>query len=152
MFYILGLKPSSGVSGQYSPFFGQKTDYTQGHRRAAVAVSTESHLIQINADTYEPRKPRANDYFRCTEAHFEELEALWDDRYANRYGFWRSYVIEVIYRYLECGDLHCGFARVKCFDCNYYIYCHFHVSVATFVRHVTRRGWSFLGSSCVRTY
>ena len=89
MFYVLGLKPSSGVSGQHSPFFGQKTDHAQGHRRAAVAVSRESYLIQMNAETYEPRKPRASDYFRCTEAHFQELEALWDDRYANRYGFWR---------------------------------------------------------------
>ncbi len=79
------------------------------------------YFTQINTDTYEPRKPRASDYFRCTEAHFEELEALWDERYTNRYGFWRPYVMQVIYRYryLECGDLHRGFARVKCFDCNY---------------------------------
>ncbi len=29
------------------------------------------------------------------------------------------YVIEVIYRYLDCGDLHFGFARVKCEDCGH---------------------------------
>jgi hypothetical protein len=43
----------------------------------------------------------------------------WQDRYAQRYGFWRAYVTDVIYRYLECGDLHFGFARVKCQDCGH---------------------------------
>jgi ribosomal protein S27E len=27
--------------------------------------------------------------------------------------------MDVINRYLDCGDLHCGFARVKCYDCNH---------------------------------
>jgi len=45
-------------------------------------------------------------YYRCVEAHFEDLEAGWDDRYARKYGFWRPYVMDVIYRYLNCGDLH----------------------------------------------
>ena len=69
-------------------------------------------------DVYQPRNPRASDYFKCTKAHFEELEMLWDDRYQRRYGFWRPYVMDVINRYFDCGDLHCGFARVKCYDCN----------------------------------
>jgi hypothetical protein len=38
----------------------------------------------------------------------------WDDRYERRYGYWRPYIMDVIYRYLDCGDLHFGFARVKC--------------------------------------
>jgi ribosomal protein S27E len=51
--------------------------------------------------------------------HFEQLEIHWQDCYAQRYGFWRPIVTEVIYRYLECGDLHFGFARVKCQDCGH---------------------------------
>ena len=70
-------------------------------------------------DVYEPRNSQASHYFRCVEAHFEQLEGLWDERYANRYGFWRPYVMEVIYRYLDCSDLHLGFARVKCEDCGH---------------------------------
>jgi hypothetical protein len=35
------------------------------------------------------------------------------------FGFWRPYVKEVIYRYLDYGDLHFGFARVKCRDCGH---------------------------------
>jgi hypothetical protein len=40
----------------------------------------------------------------------------WRDRYVLCYGFWRPYVTDVIYRYLACGDLHFGFARVHCQD------------------------------------
>lgn len=53
-------------------------------------------LSKTGTNVYQPRNPRASDYFRCVEGHFEELEALWDDRFENRYGFWRPYVKDVI--------------------------------------------------------
>ena len=53
---------------------------------------------------YEPRNPRASHYYRCVEGHFEQLEAVWDDRFAWTYGFWRPYALDVIYRYLASGS------------------------------------------------
>ena len=50
---------------------------------------------------------------------FDPLERAWDDMYASRYGFWRTYVMTVIYRYLDCGDLHMGFTRVRCEECGH---------------------------------
>jgi len=44
------------------------------------------------AEVYTPRSPRKNQYYRCVEAHFEEL---------------------------DCGDLHQGFARVRCDTCHH---------------------------------
>jgi len=44
---------------------------------------------------------------------------MWDDMYKSRYGYWRTYVMTVIYKYLDCGDLHFGFARVRCEDCGH---------------------------------
>ena len=41
------------------------------------------------------------------------------DHYASRFGFWRGYVTKVIHRYLACGDLHFGFARVKYEACGH---------------------------------
>ena len=72
-----------------------------------------------NLDVYQPRNPKASAYYKCVENHFEELERAWDDMYASRYGFWRTYVMTVIYRYLDCGDLHMGFARVRCEECGH---------------------------------
>jgi hypothetical protein len=68
----------------------------------------------IDFDVYQPRSPKASANYRCVEDHFEELETVWDERYQRRFGFWRPYVTDVIQRYLDCGDLHFGFARVKC--------------------------------------
>ncbi len=68
---------------------------------------------------YKPRKPKETAFYNCVENHFEELEAIWDDLYASRYGFWRPYITDVIYRYLDCGDLRCGFARVRCDNCGH---------------------------------
>ncbi len=39
--------------------------------------------------------------------------------FERQYGFSRPYVSHVIYRYLDCGDLHSGFARVRCGDCDH---------------------------------
>ena len=33
--------------------------------------------------------------------------------------FFQPYVKDVIHRYLDCGDLHNGFARIKCPDCKH---------------------------------
>lgn len=44
---------------------------------------------------------------------------VYDEHFSRQYGFWRPYVEQVIYRYLDCGDLHNGFARVKCKDCDH---------------------------------
>jgi ribosomal protein S27E len=74
---------------------------------------------EIDFDVYQPRNPKASAYYRCVEDHFEQLETVWDERYQRRFGFWRSYVMDVIHRYLDCGDLHFGFARVKCEDCGH---------------------------------
>ncbi len=63
--------------------------------------------------------PRQGGYFRGVQDHFGQLQMLWQDRYAPRYGFLRPYVTYMIYRYTECCDLHFGFARVKCQDCGH---------------------------------
>ena len=36
-----------------------------------------------------------------------------------RYGHRRPYIMDVVYKYLDCGDLHFGFARIKCSICGH---------------------------------
>jgi len=49
----------------------------------------------------------------------ETFPQIYDDHFTRRYGFWRPYLENVIYRYLDCGDMHNGFARVKCKECGH---------------------------------
>lgn len=48
---------------------------------------------------YQPRKPQDSQYYQCVEDNFEILEQVYDERFAEQYGFFRPYVKQVIYRY-----------------------------------------------------
>ena len=47
---------------------------------------------------YQPRNPQTSQYYQCIEDHFETLEQVYDERFAEQYGFFRAYVKRVIYR------------------------------------------------------
>ena len=66
---------------------------------------------------YRPRNPRASGLWRIVEAHFEAFAAVYDERYQERYGFWRPVIRKSIEAFLKCGDLREGFARVRCPNC-----------------------------------
>ena len=75
--------------------------------------------MSLPAAVYRPRNPQLSDYYRCVEDYFETFVQIYDEHFSRQYSFWRPYVEQVIYRYLDCGDLHNGFARVKCKDCGH---------------------------------
>jgi len=95
------------------------------------------------------RHPQDSDYYRCVEDYFETFIQIYDEQFSQQYGFWRPYVEQVIYRYLDCGDLHSGFAPVKLVldligDAKIAatnIYSHFPASVATSALPAIRSGW-----------
>ena len=66
---------------------------------------------------YRPRKPHLSPFYQCVQDHYESLEMLWPERFEKRCAFWRPYLKEVMVRYLACGDLHEGFARIRCETC-----------------------------------
>jgi hypothetical protein len=66
---------------------------------------------------YLPRAPQKAPFDQCIADHFEEFERVYDERYERQYGFWRPVVAEVIEKFLDCGDLTHGFARVRCDHC-----------------------------------
>ena len=43
---------------------------------------------------------------------------MYEERYHHRYGFWRPIIGAVVRKFLECGDLRHGFARVRCPKCH----------------------------------
>jgi hypothetical protein len=68
---------------------------------------------------YGPRNPQDSPRFRCVEEHFETFEQICEERFMRQYEFFRPYVRHAIQRYLDCGDLPNGFARVRCGDCSH---------------------------------
>jgi hypothetical protein len=66
---------------------------------------------------YRLRHPQDSDYYHCVEDYFETFVECYDELFLRQHGFWRPYIEQVIYRYLNCGDLQHSFARVKCKDC-----------------------------------
>ncbi len=60
---------------------------------------------------YRPRNPRTSPLYRCVRQHAEELEVA--DLIK------RPVESQVLERFLACGDLHLGFARIYCDQCGH---------------------------------
>jgi len=66
---------------------------------------------------YRPRRPTASPLFRLLEALYDRVKLAWEDRFERRYGFWRGLADDAVARYLDCGVLERGFARLECGGC-----------------------------------
>ncbi len=55
--------------------------------------------------------------YQLLEVYYEDVKAIWEERFEKKYGFWRGFVDTVVARYLDCGVAEAGFARLKCDDC-----------------------------------
>ena len=68
---------------------------------------------------YRPRRPKASPLWQCLQEHFDRFLDAYEERYQPRYGFLRPIIPEVVNKFLDCGDLERGFARVRCDDCKH---------------------------------
>ena len=66
---------------------------------------------------YRPRHPQESPFYKLVERFYPQFEAVYEERYQERYGFWRPIIGTVVRKFLECGDLMHGFARVRCPQC-----------------------------------
>jgi hypothetical protein len=66
---------------------------------------------------YRPRDPEASPFLQVMREHFDQFEKVYPERYQRGYGFWRPVIRSSIDRFIKCGDLKQGFARVRCPDC-----------------------------------
>ncbi len=55
--------------------------------------------------------------WRIFDARYEEFEAVYEERFAEKYGSLRPVVGRVVEGFLKCGILDFGFARVRCPSC-----------------------------------
>lgn len=66
-----------------------------------------------------------------------EFSTVYDERFAHRYGYWRPVVAEVVEKYLACGILKHGFARVRCGACK-------HEYLLALLRRELAESWAIL--------
>jgi hypothetical protein len=66
---------------------------------------------------YHPRQPQQSPLWKLLEKHYATFEQEFEQKYQKTYGYRRAVVDDVVRGYLKCGDLHDGFARVRCPDC-----------------------------------
>lgn len=65
---------------------------------------------------YCPRRPKQTAFYQLVEKFYSRFKAVYAERYQGGYGFWRPAIDRAVEKFLECGDLQHGFARVRCPD------------------------------------
>ena len=68
---------------------------------------------------YRVRKPKTLPLWQCLNRHFDAFLVGYEQRFQPRYGYLRPIVTEVVNKFLDCGDLERGFARVRCDHCQH---------------------------------
>ena len=87
--------------------------YRKGNQKKEGAPETNS----VAGKFYRPRDHTASPFYKIVRQYFEEFERVYPERYQERYGYWRPVINDSISKFLKCGDLQEGFARVRCPDC-----------------------------------
>ena len=69
--------------------------------------------------TYRPRHPERTPFYQCLQDYWDEFKQGYPYFYEAEYGPWRPVVEKTVDRFLECGLLRHGFARLKCGRCSH---------------------------------
>lgn len=66
---------------------------------------------------YRRRRPELSVLYRALAHHFERFEQVYEERFESAFGFLRKVVQKSVFRFLDCGILEQGFARLYCKEC-----------------------------------
>ena len=66
---------------------------------------------------YKPRNPKGTGFYSILSEHYDTFLETYNSRFREKYGYFRPVISEAVRKYLDCGILSKGFARVKCADC-----------------------------------
>jgi hypothetical protein len=78
-----------------------------------------SMLADGSMQVYRARNPKKSPLWQCAHRHYDEFEAAYPEAYQPRYGVLRPIIPEVVHKFLECGNLERGFARIRCDHCEH---------------------------------
>lgn len=75
--------------------------------------------IPVSCDgVYKPRYPKTSKFYRILSRHLDEFLSVYPEWFQQQYGYLRPIIPEVVNKYLACGNLSSGFARVRCANCS----------------------------------
>jgi hypothetical protein len=66
---------------------------------------------------YKPRHPKRTKLWQCLHVHFDDYLNHYKEKHEKTYGYLRPIIEDVVNKYLKCGDLSKGFARIVCKKC-----------------------------------
>jgi len=67
--------------------------------------------------TYRARNPRHSPLWQCAHRHFATFVETYPRNYQPRLGPLRPVIPQVVHKFLDCGNLDRGFARIRCDHC-----------------------------------
>jgi hypothetical protein len=62
---------------------------------------------------YRPRQARETPLYQLVEKYYEDVKAVWEDRFEKKYGRWRGFIDNVVWRYLDCGVVSQGSGAIR---------------------------------------
>lgn len=68
---------------------------------------------------YRARNPKKSPLWQCANRHYDQFEEAYPEQYQPRYGRLRPIIPEVVHKFLDCGNLERGFARIRCDHCEH---------------------------------
>jgi hypothetical protein len=95
-----------------------------------MAMPLENHAFE--PQFYSRRNPSASPFWKIVAAHYDEFERVYPERYGAKYGFYRPALRIAANKFIKCGDLREGFARVRCDDCGHSLFVSFSCKVRCF--------------------
>ena len=67
---------------------------------------------------YQARNPKKSPLWQCVHRHFYEFVEVYPEQYQPDLGALRPIIPEVVHKFLDCGNLERGFARIRCDECH----------------------------------
>jgi len=64
-------------------------------------------------------------FYQLVDQYFDEFKRVYPRRYRGAFGCWRPIIDEVVGKFLRCGVVDYGFARVRCLECKHEMFVSF---------------------------
>ena len=84
-------------------------------RELDYSFALQPRLVVCDPPTpYRPRHPEKTPLYQLFEKHFDSYVRAYEERFEPQYGPLRPVVVPSVEKFLACGRLEGGFARVRC--------------------------------------